>query len=494
MNGAGEQLEGLPVTGDLLAGKYRIERLLGKGGMGAVFAAQHELLCQRVAVKVLLSQIAREPEAVARFLNEARAAARIASDHIARVMDVGTLDDGTPYMVLEYLDGMDLAEHLQISGPFSVEGATDCVLQAIEAVAQAHALGIVHRDLKPANLFLARQPDGSHRVKVLDFGISKAQNPFASSGAHVLTSTKTVLGSPMYMSPEQLRSSKNVDTRADVWGLGVILYELLAGAPPFGGETLGELFAAILEQTPQSLRARRSDVPPALDALVQRCLARQAEARVSDVAELARGLAPFAPESSRANVERIVRTVSSIPPRMPSDRAAAATPAAAISQQAHAAAHGAGGTAAAWGKPTGSQALSSRSSRGRRGWIVAGIVALAALAVAARAFLFVHHGRDGSPPEPSAATQPVEPPPAPSAASVAPLPPAMSVRAVPPASALPPPVASAAPPLAPPLAPPKAPRAPRGPRAPSAPTGAAAPIPAPTASSAYDPTRDNRRN
>ena len=282
----------LPSPGDTVAGKYRIERLIGQGGMGAVYAAEHLALGRQVAIKVLLSELAGSVEAVARFQNEARNSARLQNDHVARVADVGTAG-ALAYMELELLDGEDLAQMLARRGPLPYPEAIGYVLQALEGVQHAHAMGIVHRDLKPSNLFLARRPDGSSIVKILDFGISKAQNPL-DQPAGALTSTKAMLGSPLYMSPEQLRSSKTVDAQADIWALGVILFELLTGTVPFIGENLGELFAAILEQEPPSLCVRVPGTPPELDAIVTRCLRRQKDQRFASALELARALRPFA--------------------------------------------------------------------------------------------------------------------------------------------------------------------------------------------------------
>ncbi len=301
--------EHLPKPGDIVAGKYQIERIIGKGGMGAVLAAHHQLLGQRVAVKFLLGEIAANSEAVARFNNEARNAFKIQSEHVCRVMDVGT-ENGFPYMVMEYLEGGDLSQLLEQRGALPVEEAVDYVLQSLEAIAQAHALGIVHRDLKPANLFLAKRQDGGTVVKVLDFGIAKASNPFGeASGGHNLTSTKSMLGSPLYMSPEQLRSAKNVDARADVWALGVILYELLTGTVPFNGETLGELFIAILETQPVPVSQKRPDVPQALSEAIMRCLQRNIDYRFANVAELAVALASCAPARSYVSVERVAQSL-----------------------------------------------------------------------------------------------------------------------------------------------------------------------------------------
>ncbi len=298
----------LPKQGDLIAGKYRIERLLGRGGMGVVYAANHELLGVRVAVKVLLTDIASSPEAVSRFLNEARNAARIQSDNVARVMDVGTLDGGRPFMVIEYLDGDDLARVLETRGPLPLQEAVDYALQALEALAQAHVMGIVHRDLKPANLFLVRRQDRTTQVKVLDFGISKSTNILGQTSGQ-MTSTKELLGSPYYMSPEQLRSSKRVDARADIWSMGIILYELVCGLTPFQADTFGELFAAILEQDPPPVRAKRPDLPAAFEQVIARCLRRKVEERFNNVGELASALSPFASQRGQRTAQRILDVV-----------------------------------------------------------------------------------------------------------------------------------------------------------------------------------------
>ena len=297
----------LPREGDVLASKYRIERVLGQGGMGIVYAAYHELLAQQVALKLLLPEIARHPDAVSRFLHEARAAARIQGDHVARVMDVGTLDDGLPYIVLEMLQGLDLGQVLIARETLPVELVIDYVMQALEALTQAHALGIVHRDIKPSNLFLARTADGSTKVKVLDFGISKTLSHGDGDEGASVTATNSVLGSPAYMSPEQLRSSKNVDVRTDVWSIGVVLYELLTGSLPFHGENVVDLFAAISESVPVTPSAIRPDVPPALDQAVMRCLRCSSVERFASVADLAAALAPHGSSSAQASLQRIGR-------------------------------------------------------------------------------------------------------------------------------------------------------------------------------------------
>jgi len=203
--------------GTLLAGKYRVERLLGAGGMGYVVAAVHEQLDQRVAVKLLATELWENKDAATRFLREARAAVRIRSEHVARVLDVDELENGEPYMVMEFLSGQDLAHELEAQERFEPRIAIDYLLQVCEAVAEAHSLGVIHRDLKPANLFLTRRADGSPLVKVLDFGISKAISPETGTSGQSLTAPQSLLGSPAYMSPEQVRRPKTVDIRTDIW-------------------------------------------------------------------------------------------------------------------------------------------------------------------------------------------------------------------------------------------------------------------------------------
>ncbi len=293
--------------GTVLAGKYRVERILGTGGMGTVVAAHHLQLDERVALKFLLPQALGSMEAVARFMREARAAVKIKSEHVARVTDVGQLENGAPYMVMEYLDGRDLAAWLTQCGPMPIEQAVDFVLQASEALAEAHALGIVHRDLKPANLFCVQRSDGLLSIKVLDFGISKITNP--ADRAHAMTKTNSLAGSPLYMSPEHMKSSRTVDARTDIWSLGVILFELIAGRPPFEAEAVTELVMKVAADPPTPLRRYRPDAPVRLEAVVARCLEKDRNNRYQTVAELAVALAEFAPPQSRHLVDRIVGTV-----------------------------------------------------------------------------------------------------------------------------------------------------------------------------------------
>jgi hypothetical protein len=290
--------------GDVLAGKYRVERVLGAGGMGVVVAAYHLQLDERVALKFLLPEALGNPEAVARFAREARAAVKIKNEHVARVIDVGTLANGAPYMVMEYLEGGDLAAWIKQRGPLPIEQAVEFVLQACVAVADAHALGIVHRDLKPANLFCVRRSDGQLSIKVLDFGISKMTDPNGLSSASA-TRTSALMGSPVYMSPEQMRSSKDVDARTDLWALGVILFQLLTGTTPFVGESITELAVKVATESPPPVRSFRPDVPSALEAVITKCLEKDRRSRYANVAELAVALLVFGPKRARVSVERI---------------------------------------------------------------------------------------------------------------------------------------------------------------------------------------------
>jgi hypothetical protein len=282
-----------------------VERELGVGGMGVVLAATHLELDEPVALKVMLPKFASNAEAASRFAREARASVKIRSEHMVRVLDVARLEDGTPYMVMEYLEGSDLARLLEAQGPLPPASAVAYVLQACDAIAAAHVLGIIHRDLKPANLFLARRGDGTQGIKVLDFGISKLSARLSERDA-TLTNTSVMMGSPPYMAPEQMLSAKNADARTDIWGLGCVLYELIVGSRPFHGTTMPELCAAIMAESPAPPSQLRPGTPQELDTVVLRCLEKSPGARYVTIAELASALAPFSPESS-AVVSGILR-------------------------------------------------------------------------------------------------------------------------------------------------------------------------------------------
>jgi serine/threonine-protein kinase len=303
-------------VGELIAGKYRLEHEIGAGGMGVVYAATHVHLEQRVALKFLLVEAAQNPEMVERFTREARAAVKIQSEHVARVIDIGDRE-GMPYIVMEYLEGDDLENIVDLLGPLPVADAVRYVLHTCEALAEVHVQGIVHRDIKPANLFLAARADGTSIVKLLDFGISKAAPSWVEGAkGRSLTQTSAVIGSPRYMSPEQLRSSRDVDARSDVWALGVTLFELLGGDSPFAKGTMPEVCASILKDEPISLANLRPEIPRGLEDVIRRCLAKEPDKRFTNVAELAAALRPFGPAGSEVSVERTagVLAQAALPP------------------------------------------------------------------------------------------------------------------------------------------------------------------------------------
>jgi serine/threonine-protein kinase len=259
--------------------------------MGVVVAARHLELDERVAVKFMAPDALSDPAAITRFEREVRTAARLRSEYVARVYDAGRLPDGWRYMVLEYLPGEDLSARVLRSGPLEPAQAVRFILQACSALADAHELGIVHRDIKPANLRVVRQSDGSEIVKVLDFGIVKRMPGPQSDTDAQATQPGTIVGTPLYTSPEQLRGSTEVDHRADVWSLGASLFELLTGVPPFGGTTYPQVIANVLEASPKSLGALRPDLPETVEPIILRCLEKQPSARFGSVLEFARALA-----------------------------------------------------------------------------------------------------------------------------------------------------------------------------------------------------------
>jgi eukaryotic-like serine/threonine-protein kinase len=294
---------GAPSVGEVLAHKYRVESLVGRGGMGVVVCARHVQLGQTVAIKLLTlpPDEERRDEAIARFLQEAKAAARLQNDHVVKIYDVGQLDNGLPFMVMELLSGSDLGSMLDDRGPLPEAEAVDYVLQACAGVAEAHQMGIVHRDLKPSNLFVTRRSDGLPLLKVLDFGISKQlTDPASGEVQPTFTNTRTLMGSPSYMSPEQIRDARRVDARADIWALGIILQELLTNAPVFHGESFPGVCAAIVADAPMPVRTLRPDVSQRLEAIIERCLEKDVRRRYQSIAELASDLTPLGSRSANS--------------------------------------------------------------------------------------------------------------------------------------------------------------------------------------------------
>jgi eukaryotic-like serine/threonine-protein kinase len=407
-------------VGEVLAGKYRVERVIGEGGMGVVVAAKHLQLDSLVALKFILQD---KGQAVERFIREARSAVRLKSEHVARVSDVGTLESGMPYMVMEYLEGRDLSSVLASKGPLPITDAVGYVVHACEAIAEAHGLGIVHRDLKPHNLFLTSGVGGRPKVKVLDFGISK------TSGAELaLTRSTEIVGTPVYMSPEQLRSARDVDLRTDIWAIGVVLYELLTARLPFEADTLPQLCTMVLSDTPVSPSVHRPEVPLALSAAVLRCLQREPGERFADVAELVLALAPFTPEWAPAHaVLEVPRSSSGSV-----SRAIIASPSGAYSK-----------TDAAWSETELATPSGWRWKGPLRtvGFVVAG---LALLGIAWNMGATYVRRREGSAPTPSISTTAVVVTASPSASNPVAAPAAPAGQASP----SPPPSASAAPDVA----------------------------------------------
>jgi serine/threonine-protein kinase len=283
----------LPVPiGSMIANKYRVERIVGKGGMGIVVAARHIKLDELVAIKLMLSDDLGNGVSAERFQREARACAKLRSEHVARVSDVDTLPNGLPYMVMELLEGQDLDSLLKKNGVLPIHDTCSYLIQACRALGDAHKIGIIHRDLKPQNLFLTHREDGSPCIKVLDFGISK--NTLNDDSASVdLTRPSDILGSAYYMSPEQALSSKSVVPQSDIYSLGAVLYKLLAGRAPFPRKTLLDVYDALLKEAPPPPSQFRQDLPPALERIILRCLEKNVSSRFSNVNELMVALAPF---------------------------------------------------------------------------------------------------------------------------------------------------------------------------------------------------------
>jgi serine/threonine protein kinase len=396
--------------GDVLLGKYRVERVLGQGGMGVVVAARHQELGELFAIKFLLPHAMSHPQAIERFVLEARASAKLKGEHVAKVHDVGRLASGLPYMILEHLTGKDLKDVLHERGPLPVGEAVTYLLQACEAIAEAHGCGIVHRDIKPANLFLTRRANGSPCVKVLDFGISKQLEP-ESADQHSLTKTGMLLGTPYYMSPEQMLHTKEVDARSDIWSLGCVLHELLTGKVPFSAAALTELVGKILQEEPARLSVHRGDVPPAVEAAMMGCLVKRKEQRIQTVEALAQTL-------RAALVQPALAPIPAPRASIPSHPVHEATLALTGSGAAMPAPAPIAITAPGWGT-TSPEARRPAPPKSRAGLIVGAVVGLAAL-VGCGAWLTLGHRPPGTAREAARNDSSVAPPepPAPGASMI----------------------------------------------------------------------------
>jgi serine/threonine-protein kinase len=375
----------LPYPGQTFAGKYTIGRVLGQGGVGVVFEAFHQRLNQRVAIKILRAEARRSSEWLARFDREARAAVKLRGPNVARVFDVDTTPDGTPYMVMELLEGWNLAEEIGARGPLPIAEAVGYLLEACSAMAEAHWLGIVHRDLTPANIFLANA-GGRRMAKVVDFGISKITDERTN-----VTTTDAAFGTPQYVSPEQIRSTAQVDARTDVWSLSVILFESLAGMTPFEGKTASAVVAAVLIEKPKPIAQMRPDLPKGLVAAIMKGLTKNPAERFQTVDELAAAIAPFGPPgfvygSHQPLSERPGMMTGALPmpgpPLLPSLNAATLS------------------------SPPGVETRGMFADPGRRAWIAAAIAAGSILVLTALVYGFGSSSDDGSAANPAATSAP----------------------------------------------------------------------------------------
>jgi serine/threonine-protein kinase len=298
--------------GERIGGKYVYERTIAEGGMAVVVAASHQELGETVALKLLKPAMLVDQELVVRFAREAKATARVRSEYSVKVFDVGVDDRRGPFMVMEYLKGRDLRTVVEAEGRVGERRVAEIAIQACEALAAAHVLGIVHRDVKPENIFLTEHGN-IESIRILDFGISKAALTGSVMNTDLsLVTTQMLMGSPVYMSPEQMRSSTHVDGRSDIWSLGITLYEALAGRPPFTAESVTQLCAMVLEKQPPHLREFNPDVSPAIADVVMHCLRKDPGQRFQNVGELALALLPFAPSRARLSVERIASLFEAI--------------------------------------------------------------------------------------------------------------------------------------------------------------------------------------
>ncbi|MBX3229971.1 MAG: serine/threonine protein kinase [Labilithrix sp.] len=454
--------------GDVLGDKYRVEKVLGAGGMGIVVAAKHLDLNQRVALKFMLREAMADSAHAERFLREAKAAVQLKSIHTARVLDVGKLQNGEPFMVMEYLEGHDLDAEMQQRGPLPPHVAVEYVLQASEALAEAHGLGMVHRDVKLKNLFLTKTVDGRPLVKVLDFGLAKQIG--GGNGDVSLTATNSVFGSPQYMSPEQMRSAKDVDYRSDIWSLGVCLYELLTGRVPFDASGVAEICAMVLKDPVPRPSQHVFGLPLDLEAVIMRCLEKDLNRRYQSIAEVAFALQGYA--SDEGSARRILTVMQQSAQKVDMPTLVTGEP-----QM-----EGTGKTLNAWDSGSPQVRRTTSLSKGQL-LLVAGLMVSIVFGATGLGLLVLVKRRPttGSAPTATAVVEPPAEPPPPETALPppveAPPPPEPTAAAEPPVE--PPPVE---PPVEPPPKPPSAVAAPPVVRPPPARPPAPAPPPAPATS------------
>ncbi len=379
--------------GKLVGGKYRLEKPLARGGMGSVWLARHTELDAPVAVKFMVHELVGTPAAEARFKREAKAAAQLRSPHVVHIHDYG-VEDGAPYMVMELLEGQDLAGEIARSGRLSVSRVATIVTQVAKALAMAHAAGIVHRDLKPSNLFLSRSGE-DEIVKVLDFGVAKET---MTTLVVDRTTSGVLIGSPQYMSPEQARG-EHVDLHSDLWSLGVVVYEAVTGAPPFDSTHLGALLAKINEASPAAPTSIAPDLPAAIDGFMARALARKPEERFPSAKALADALTRIAAATGAATTMRqVAKPVVVVPAGV-----AAATP---IARDAATMASGvAEPDAVSTTMPERGIPKGEASSRPRRA-LVGAAIAIGISGVAATLWLGLGRGGTSDPGTPSATSSP----------------------------------------------------------------------------------------
>jgi eukaryotic-like serine/threonine-protein kinase len=271
-------------AGELIQSRYRLQRLLGSGASGSVWAARNELIDRDVALKIMRPDVAEDAVALQRFFNEAKASGRVRSPSIVEILDLGQAEDGSPFLVFELLEGEGLDEKLRREGTVAPEMLMEMLVGVARALELAHAQGIIHRDLKPANIFVTRGQNGQPIAKILDFGISKI---FDTGHNFTLTRTGTVVGSPAYMSPEQAAGREDIDGRADIWSLGVVMYEALTGTLPHQAANYNQLMVRILTQDSDAVSTRKPDLPQSVSAIVDACLKRERDARTSNSGTLA---------------------------------------------------------------------------------------------------------------------------------------------------------------------------------------------------------------